>query len=227
MLSLLRTIGNVWAYVKEMLPLALVALGVLALCGGWRKKRLTCRGLESPKSREVMLYFFVAFCAGLAALTLFPNGFWATPGYYLFQPWNWGEVAKYWRPWELYPSRADILRWLGELGDVIAPFQEIRRAFAVNRYWLWFMLLGNIVMFAPLGFFPKLLWRRWHWWKSVLVGFCASFTIEFVQFFIGRSSDIDDVILNTAGALVGWLLARLVMRLCPGVTARCQVREVQ
>ena len=52
--------------------------------------------------------------------------------------------------------------------------------------WLLFMLLGNIIMFVPVGFFPALLWRRARWWKSLLAGFCSSCTIEFTQFF--RSS---------------------------------------
>ena len=83
-----------------------------------------------------------------------------------------------------------------------------------------FMLLGNIGMFVPLGFFPALLWRGWSWWKAVLLGFSCSCTIEFIQFFIGRSTDIDDVILNTTGALIGFVLYALCRVTLPRLTAK-------
>ena len=88
-----------------------------------------------------------------------------------------------------------------------------------------FLMLANIGIFAPVGFFPALLWRRWRWWKSLLLGFFTSCAIEFAQFFIGRSTDIDDVILNTAGALAGYWLFWLVRALFPNALSKFQCRE--
>ncbi len=206
---------RVWWYIYEMLPLALVALAVLFLCRGWRKRRLKARGLASGGGREVLLALFVAFCAGLAALTLFPAGF-----------WNLATHLRYGGLWSGFRTWPEIVARLELLPEMLTPFQEITRAFRTGLDIQQFMLVGNIVMFVPLGFFPALLWRNWRWWKSVLVGFCASFTIEFTQFFIGRFTDIDDVILNTTGALVGYWLYRLFRRLWPEPARRCQVREV-
>lgn len=212
---MLRTLANVWYYAKEMLPLALVALGVLLLCGPWRRSRLARRGLVTSRTREVVLAVFVAFCGGLAAITLFPEGFWNIWANIRYgrDPW-WGFY-----PWER--ALSSLAAW----EDMLIPFQEIRRAFRVGSYWLWFLLAGNIVMFMPIGFFPRLLFRKWSWWKSLLAGFCASATIEFAQLFTVRSTDIDDVILNTLGALLGWLLAWLLERLWPRVAKTCKVRE--
>jgi glycopeptide antibiotics resistance protein len=86
-------------------------------------------------------------------------------------------------------------------------------------------MLGNIAIFLPIGFFIALLWRKPRWWKSLFAGFATSFVIEFVQFFIGRSTDIDDIILNSAGALVGFWLFWLLRAVAPNVTAKfhCQV----
>lgn len=214
MSTLVRTVWNVWGYVKEMLPLAAAALVVLALLGPRRKRRLARHGLVSPRSREVVLAVFVAFCGGLAAITLFPGGF-----------WDLETHLRYGWPSEFY-SWGTMTSALEHLEEILTPFQEIRRAFRVGRYWLWFMLLGNIVMFLPIGFFPRLLWRRWSWWKSLLTGFFASVTIELVQLFTVRSTDIDDVILNTLGALLGWALARLLECFWPKGTEKCKVREV-
>ena len=124
-----------------------------------------------------------------------------------------------------YPDWGQIVSEIPYLQDILTPFQEIRRALRSMSYWLLFMLLGNIIMFVPVGFFPALLWRRARWWKSLLAGFCSSCTIEFTQFFIGRSTDIDDVILNTAGALAGFLLFCLARALFPGFLSKFQCRE--
>lgn len=206
---------RVWWYIYEMLPLALAALAALFLCRGWRRRRLAERGLASGRGREVLLALFVAFCAGLAALTLFPSGFWD-----LYTNWRYGGQWSGFRTWPETVERLELLP------EMLTPFQEIMRAVKTGLPHLWFMLLGNIIMFLPLGFFPALLWRDWRWWKSVLVGFCASFAIEFTQFFIGRFTDIDDVILNTTGALAGYWLYCLFRRLWPEIARRCQVREV-
>lgn len=206
---------NVWFYVREMLPLALVALCVFLLCRGWRQRRLSERGLASSRDREVILVIFVAFCGGLAAITLFPSGFWALERY-----------PQGGRPWDGFYSWNQVLDSLDDLGEIFVPFREIRRALFGGHYWQWFLLIGNIVMFMPIGFFPALLWRRWSWWKSTLAGFCVSVTIETAQLFTERSTDVDDVILNTLGALLGWCLAWLLGRLWPRLVEKCKVREV-
>ena len=61
---------------------------------------------------------------------------------------------------------------------------------------------------------------------DLAAGFCASFSIEFCQLFVNRSTDVDDLILNTLGAFAGGLIALLLRRLAPRFTKRFQV-EVQ
>lgn len=71
--------------------------------------------------------------------------------------------------------------------------------------WLRFVYLffGNIVFFLPLG--AALAARRVPFWKGVLAGFGVSFLIESLQFFFGSGvSDVDDLILNTAGCAAGY-----------------------
>ena len=210
-----RVAGWVWRYGRQMLLPALAALGVLWLCRPWRQRRLAARGLTAPAAHETALVIFTAFCAGLAALTLFPAGFWE------LSRLRYGGIFDGYLPW------SDVLGRLNSLKDMTTPFQAIRRAVRVNHSWLWFMLAGNIAMFVPLGFFPALLWRGWTWWKSLLAGFCTSFVIEFVQFFIGRSTDIDDVILNTTGAVLGYVIYRLLAAAAPAVGTACKCREVE
>ena len=47
---------------------------------------------------------------------------------------------------------------------------------------------------------------------TILIGTLLSLFIEVIQIFIKRGTDIDDVILNTIGVLVGWLIFIFVLR---------------
>lgn len=74
-------------------------------------------------------------------------------------------------------------------------------------------VVGNVVMFVPFGLFVQLALRR-RVVLSVALGLLASVTVEVLQLPIwSRSSDVDDVMLNTLGAAVGAALAAVVLRL--------------
>lgn len=76
--------------------------------------------------------------------------------------------------------------------------------------------LLNIAMFVPLGFFLPLLWKKYRRLKNTLLfGVGATVFIELAQLFTYRATDINDVITNTAGALLGYLLFRLAHKLRP------------
>ena len=65
-------------------------------------------------------------------------------------------------------------------------------------------LIGNCAMFIPSGIiFPLLDRKVTNFPKTVLSGAALSLAIELLQLPAARTSDIDDLILNTAGAAVG------------------------
>lgn len=219
---------DILGYVRQMVPLGAAALAVFFLLRPARKRRLSGMNLVSSACRETALALFLVFCAGLAALTLFPANLWAYVFDWVFRRdyWNWGWGVSGWRLTDFYPSWEETASQFAYLPNMLTPFEEISRALNRRSYWLLFMLLGNIIMFMPLGFFPALLWRRWRWWRSLLAGFCTSASIEFIQFFIGRSTDIDDVILNTTGALAGFWVFCLLRAIFPNFIEKfqCQPR---
>jgi glycopeptide antibiotics resistance protein len=94
----------------------------------------------------------------------------------------------------------------------LIPFVNIldydnKREAAIN-------IIGNICMFIPTGIILPILYPRLdRFWKVLLAGAGLSLVIEMMQlFFPGSVSDIDDLILNTAGVAIGYGIYKLVHR---------------
>ena len=67
----------------------------------------------------------------------------------------------------------------------------------------------NVLLFVPLGILLPVLWERFRSAKrTILAGLALSCAIELSQIFTFRTTDVNDLITNTAGAALGFLLAR-------------------
>lgn len=89
----------------------------------------------------------------------------------------------------------------------LIPFQFITTEWGMSTRKQITQEIANVMMFVPLGFiFPAVYkrLRRCRW--TILCTMGVSFCIEFMQYFIGRSADVDDVLLNTCGGVIGYLL---------------------
>jgi glycopeptide antibiotics resistance protein len=108
----------------------------------------------------------------------------------------------------------------------LIPFREI--GLILRQGDIRYILLnvaGNIAMFVPIGFLVPLLWYKAHTFTATAMwGLGLSLFIEVLQFFIGRGTDIDDLILNTAGAMLGYLLYLMCGRLSPTFVPGCRTR---
>ena len=69
------------------------------------------------------------------------------------------------------------------------------------------MFVENIIMFIPFGVLLPLLFKKFrNGWVCVLTGFICSCSIEIVQHITQTGYlQLDDVVTNTMGALLGWL----------------------
>jgi len=68
--------------------------------------------------------------------------------------------------------------------------------------------ISNILLFIPFGFFvPAVYKSKRNIWKTMIIVFLTTFGIEFLQYFMGRSADIDDVITNILGTIIGYYIA--------------------
>ncbi len=97
----------------------------------------------------------------------------------------------------------------------LMPLKEIRR-FWVYRQSLGFWsvllnLVGNVVVFIPFGvFLPRLFQKCRRFFVTTLFCFEFSLCIELIQLIwkVG-SFDVDDILLNTLGGILGYLLYRI------------------
>ncbi len=172
-----------------------------------RTRRLRLQGQRAGKSREGALLLLFMFLSGLLALTLTPHGFWPA----LLQ----GR-----RPPLPPPFRG---------GVNLIPLRE---SWALLRYYIrhgmwgtiWINFPGNILMFLPIGLFAGLLTDRPKWWKGTLWAFSLSLFIEVFQLFVSRGTDIDDLILNTLGGLLGHWAYLLLAKYRPQLVKNCEKR---
>ncbi|TYR79081.1 VanZ family protein [Priestia megaterium] len=73
-------------------------------------------------------------------------------------------------------------------------------------------VLGNIMLFAPLGMFIPVFLKSFDGFIQVFTtGFLSSFAIEILQYKLTeRVFDIDDILLNSLGMLAGWLIIKII-----------------
>ncbi|EPY6470986.1 VanZ family protein [Clostridium sporogenes] len=119
---------------------------------------------------------------------------------------------------------------------VVSTFEMVKEVFNTARVenipgnevmlYLGANILGNILMFGPLGLLLPLLWKCFRKFsKTVLFGFLVSFAIEFSQLFLARGTDIDDLILNTIGTMLGYLAFVILCKLFPKFTERFTLQD--
>lgn len=77
----------------------------------------------------------------------------------------------------------------------------------------------NVLLFIPLGFFLPILWKKYESKRNTIIfGLGTTLTIEICQMLTFRATDINDVITNVAGTIIGWYTARFLLKKVPGIT---------
>lgn len=171
---------------EMLLRFALICLCVLPV---WAIVRKPWR---RPWQREVLLSLFVMYIAALLVMAL--EGDWSSPAAML-------QSARE------RLATGDKLR--------LTPLETICQQIAgLPSDESLTQLLGNTLLFTPWGFFLPLLWKTFRRMLPV-AGMCLLLTcfIEGTQLFIGRTVDVDDLILNFLGSMCGgglwWIVHRL------------------
>lgn len=194
-------------YLLEILAVCVPAIIVFLCFKPYRMKVLAAMKLKSSRQREIALILFVASIFGILALTLWPSYVWED------SPGMWGHLRiLIGRPtWQSNLSLVPFTVFKDYLDDL----------FKSPVFFLVTLLnfFGNLAIFVPIGLFPALLFRNATWKRSAMIGLGMSSFIEITQYLIMRNTAVDDVILNTAGAMCGYLIYLLIRRRFPGFAA--------
>ena len=185
--------GTTLGYFLQALPIACIAgLVFFAI----RFALLKRRKIQIQWMQEILRVVFACYLTGLISLVILPANFWLSVYDGIFFG-NWDEIGHVFQLGEvnLVPS---VTKWLrGELS---------------LESWGKKMLLGNIAMFIPFGFFLPLFTKIKSIKEIVLAAVTVPVCFEVAQLFFGRSLDVDDLICNFIGVIIGALLAYVILR---------------
>ncbi len=167
-------------------PIGLIALGIW-----WSKTR-------PPVGRAVFGAFFVFYLAAMFTMTFAPI---------------YVDGLEYLRTEEALTGNLNAGHNFVPFASIVEILKNQTLSVALRQ------IGGNLVLMFPLGFAMTVGGRSVKALKTVAVAVAVSFGIETIQLlgsqaygFNWKSVDVDDVILNTAGALVGWTIGKLFER---------------
>jgi glycopeptide antibiotics resistance protein len=113
----------------------------------------------------------------------------------------------------LRPTGGDsrLARWPHNHKLQLVPFEGILFGFGSDSLETLTEAFGNVLLFVPFGFLLPLLvpvMRRW--WHALAIGTGVSLGIELYQIaWLGRWADVNDLLMNALGALLGFAALRL------------------
>lgn len=179
----LKPVFFVWAFV---IPAWIIYR--LVILQKWKTKS---NGTNT--NREGLLFLFVVYASAVLAMTILPHRF--------------------------FGISAPVMVKLN-----IIPFVNTYHNFIVglpqpeSEYMLLQLqnIIGNFILFIPIGILLPYLFPQLNSFKKIaLISFLASFLIECTQYLLRnagtyRTADIDDIILNTVGGILGWFIAKLL-----------------
>lgn len=87
----------------------------------------------------------------------------------------------------------------------LVPFTEMFR-YRIGSTLFYSNVVGNILIFLPFGYFVSGYVKASKISHILFISAISSLTVELVQLQIGRSFDVDDILLNVVGAIGGFLL---------------------
>lgn len=178
---MVKTVLN---YILDAIPYMLCATPIIILI---RMIILTAKKHSKKQInmyREIVLLFFFAFCIGVASQTILPK-------------FEFGMVS---------PGivNHNLPRMINLIPGKV--FRDIYRECVLNHHYSYFVInfIGNICIFLPIGFGIPLLWKNISIKKIMVIAVVSSLFIELFQFPQARGTDIDDIWLNTLGAVLGY-----------------------
>ncbi len=140
--------------------------------------------------KEIMKLLFTCYLTGLISLVVLPANFWLSFFDGIFLGW-WDEMLPIFS--------------FGEFNLVPSFIKALSGELTIGS-WVKTMLIGNIAMFLPMGFFLPFVTEKINRKNIFVVAIAVPFIVELLQMVFGRSFDIDDLICNFIGIAVGFFI---------------------
>lgn len=106
----------------------------------------------------------------------------------------------------------------------IIPFETTMKILTTSNNWhaILINIIGNVVAFMPMGFLlPFMFVRMNSFFKVLSVVLLGTVSIEVFQYIAGKgTTDIDDVILNALGGILGYLMSKGMTKLIACLNVR-------
>ena len=152
--------------------------------------------------KEIIRFLFVVYLCMVVSVTLFPIPIGLN-----------ADIENVYRTVNIIPLKTIIFN-ISQIGIAYGGDTSFMIGLIVRNVG------GNILLLMPLGFFVPLLWNKFNSFKKILlVGFSVSIGIELLQFIEpkaggwGRVTDIDDVICNVLGVIIGYLIYKMIIKI--------------
>ena len=179
--------GSVLGYFFQAVPITcIVGIIYVIICVVIIKRNK----LKIEWLKEIMKLLFTCYLTGLISLVILPANFWLDFFDGVFLGW-WDEMLPIFSfgGFNLVPSLIKALSGELTIGS-----------------WVKTMLIGNIAMFLPLGFFLPFVTERVNKKNIFVVSIAVPFIVELLQMIFGRSFDVDDLICNFIGIVAGFFI---------------------
>lgn len=117
-------------------------------------------------------------------------------------------IFKYVSPMELFSSNREYFRNVNMI-PFLTIYSYLSGSLNVPPLVVASNILGNIILFVPMGIYLQLLKKNKKIGMNILIVFLITLSVELFQFIFGLgAADIDDIILNCLGGFIGILVYR-------------------
>lgn len=179
--------GGVLGLFLQVVPITCLVGFIYAV---YRCLRIKKQQISVVWRNEIMRRLFVCYLTGLINLTLVPNNLWSNIWARIYLGYSQNEITFFSGGFNFIPTIIKVLSGEFTFGS-----------------WMKTMLVGNLLMFIPMGFFLVFVHPKIHSKDILKVAAIIPVTVEIIQPIVGRSFDVDDLILNFIGIMIGYFAA--------------------
>ena len=178
----------------QVIPITLL-VGLLYII--FRFLKLKKNNSDINYKREILYLIFICYIVGLFNLVLVPINFWNIIWYNIFYNFNENPFAGIFDfSYNFIPTIYKII--IGE--------------YTLDS-WVKAMIVGNFLMFIPMGILLSLCFENVNKKNIFKYAVLIPLAIEVLQLVVGRSFDIDDLLMNFLGIVIGYFIVELVKKL--------------